>query len=322
MLKQKLSGLPAPPGQPAPYKAADPDKEKINKQVDAYLKQKDEKKKQEDKAKADKLDAEGDVVGSDLTLKPRWRSDYGLWFETPNKDVQAHMGAFIQYDNGWFTQTPSSKATNQLGDLEDGTVLPPHPPVVGRPGVRVHRVEFHPRAGAGRRAIGQNNGTTIQGNGQGLINLDELWAGAYGIPIIGRIRMGHLKVPQGLEGNQMSSSRAMTFLENASYTEAFYNTFGTGVQIANTALDERVFWQAMAYRNDFRLGGSLGGGRGNTGAEFGDGDYCFTGRLGGLLIDECEDRHIFSVAASATWRRSRRPTSATVPPPPARSARA
>jgi phosphate-selective porin OprO and OprP len=133
-------------------------------------------------------------------------------------------------------------------------------------------------------------------NGQGLINLDEFWVGLYDLPWIGRVRFGHQKVPQGLEGNQMTSSRAMTFMENAAYTDAFYRIFATGVSFSNTAMEKRVSWQGMAYRDDFN--------RGNVGADFGDGAYGYTGRLTGLLIDGCDDRELLHVGVSGTWRKA------------------
>ena len=49
----------------------------------------------------------------------------------------------------------------------------------------------------------------------------------------------------------------MTFQENASYTDAFYRVFGTGVEFANTAFDKRMTWQGMFYRDDFARAASI-----------------------------------------------------------------
>src|SRR5262249_30179776 len=140
----------------------------------------------------------------------------------------------------------------------------------------------------------------VAGNGNALINLDETWFGVYGVPIIGRIRAGHQKVPQGLEGNQWSSSRAMTFMENAAYTDAFYNIFATGVQFLNSFLEgpngDRMTYQVFLYRNDSP--------RANVGADFGDGAYAATGRVSGLVFDECEGRHLLHLGLSGTWRKA------------------
>jgi phosphate-selective porin OprO/OprP len=135
--------------------------------------------------------------------------------------------------------------------------------------------------------------------------------GVYGVPILGRIRAGHLKVCQGLEGNQFSSSRAMTFNENAAYTDAFYTIFGTGVQVLNSAIDDgrgdRVTWQGMIYRDDFANDGLRGD---NTGATFGDGALCYTGRVTALPIAQCEDHHLLHLGLSYTWRTAENPQGA------------
>src|SRR5262249_28550594 len=103
-------------------------------------------------------------------------------------------------------------------------------------------------------------------------------------------------------GNQWSSSRAMTFMENAAYTDAFYNIFATGIAAMNsywdTGLGDRITWQAMAYRDDNP--------RTNDADDFGDGDYGVTRRVSTLLIDTCEDRHFLHVAFSGTYRRAQR----------------
>jgi phosphate-selective porin OprO/OprP len=231
---------------------------------------------------------DGVILGSQLGVTGKWK-ETGLWFETPNRDFTMHMGFWMQWDSVWFTQSAATKPPNQLGDFQDGTYFRRIRPFWE--GTAYDTIEWN-------LILALEQIGAIGANANGLINLDEFWAGIYGIPWIGRIRFGHLKVPQGLEGNQMSSSRAMTFLENAAYTDAFYRIFGTGVQIANTAFDKRVTWQAMAYRDDFN--------RGNIGADFGDGQYNFTGRLTGLLLDRADDRELLHAGLSATWRKAPR----------------
>jgi phosphate-selective porin OprO/OprP len=290
-----------------PYKPEEPkqDKEQIQKIVGDYLKERDEKKKAEDKTKKAQDDAkkeaekrqkeaEGVKVGSDLAISARWASDQGLWFETKNKDFVSHLGFYFQWDTVAFSQSANLRPIAQLGDLQDGTFF------------RRLRPQYDGRAWDFAEwnvilALEQIQGSAV--NGLANINVDEVWGGVYGIPIIGRVRAGHMKVPQGLEGNQWSSSRAMTFNENAAYTDAFYNIFAVGVQILNSGLDDgvngdRMTWQLMGYRNDNP--------RTNDGEDFGDGDYAATGRISGLLIDEDQDRHFLHVGVSGTWRKAQR----------------
>jgi phosphate-selective porin OprO/OprP len=303
-LKRKLEVAPAA-YQPAPYTPApEPDKEKkekekINKMVDSYLKEKDAKKKKEDDAKALQKEQEGYKVGSITDLKARWNLDQGIILETPNRDFWAHLGLYFQWDTVSFTQSKPLIPATQLGRLTDGTFF------------RRIRTSWDGQAWGfcewnfilALEQLGDISAFNGNGNGQGLINLDEVWAGVYGLPIIGRIRAGHMKVPQGLEGNQFSSSRAMTFQENAAYTDAFYTIFGTGVCILNSALDDgngdRVTWQAMVYRDDFSNDDLNFA---NTGAFFGDGEFSYTGRITGLVFADCQDHHLLHLGLSYTHR--------------------
>jgi phosphate-selective porin OprO/OprP len=244
-----------------------------------------EEKKDEGPPKA----PEDYVIGSVLGMTGTWRQTSGLWFQTPNGDFQMHMGFWMQWDTTSWTQSATTKPPNQLGNFQDGTYFRRIRPFWE--GQAYDTIEWN-------LILALEQISAVGANGNALINLDEFWAGAYGIPLIGRIRFGHMKVPQGLEGNQVTSSRAMTFMENAAYTDAFYRVFGTGVEILNTAFDKRMTWQAMLYRDDFN--------RGNIGADFGDGQYNVTGRMTGLLLDSADDREYVHAGISATWRKAPR----------------
>ncbi len=289
-----------------PYKPEVAGKEAINKIVETYLKEKESQKKAEADAKKAKEEEEGYKVGSDLGLTVRWNAAQGLLFESKNKDFVSHIGYFMQWDTVAFTQNHNLLPTTQLGEYQDGTYFRRIRPLWD--GRAWDFVEWNVILALEQVQGDISGGTPPAGTGASVnsnINLDEVWMGVYGLPFIGRIRAGHLKVTQGLEGNQWSSSRAQTFLENAAYTDAFYNIFGTGVQLCNSGLNDgcngdRVSWQAMVYRNDNP--------RTNTGEDFGDGDYAATARATALLIDDCEDRHFLHVGLSGTWRKSQRVT--------------
>jgi phosphate-selective porin OprO/OprP len=300
-LRQRLET--ASPAAYQPQNApAKEEKEKINSMIDAYMKDKEAKKKAEEDAKVKKREEEGYKVGSETNLSVKWNLDQGLLFETPNRDFTMHVGFFAQWDTVALTSSKILQSAGQVGELSDGTFFRRIRPLWD--GNAWGFAEWNVILALEQiGAVSAPNGTPA-GNGNALINLDEVWAGVYGIPIIGRIRMGHLKVNQGFEGNQFSSSRAMQFNENAAYTDAFYTIFGTGVQILNSALDDgrgdRVTWQAMMYRDDFSQFG-------NTGAFFGSGEWCYTGRVTALLLADCEDRHLLHVGLSDTYRKAQNP---------------
>jgi len=115
------------------------------------------------------------------------------------------------------------------------------------------------------------------------------------IPLIGTVRLGHVKNQFGLEADTTSSSRCMTFMERSAYSESIEQNqnFGMGILFIQNYLDQRVTATFMAYRPDQ---GST------TGVFFGDGQYALQGRLAGLPLYEQEGRHLLHLAVSGGWR--------------------
>jgi phosphate-selective porin OprO/OprP len=303
-LRTKLTTV----GAPAPYQADTGEKEKINKMIDSYMQEKEAAKKAAPPPTPAPETEEGFKVGSSLGMSVRWNPAQGLLFETANKDFVSHIGFYMQWDTMYWTESRGLRPPGQVGDLEDGTLFRRiRPQYDGRAWDFVEWnaiLALEQVQGAAGRNAAAGGVTSAIGNGGANINVDELWAGIYGVPILGRIRGGHLKINQGLEGDMFSSSRAMTFMERAAYTDAFYNNFATGVMILNSGLNDcvngdRVTWQLSGYRDDNP--------RTNTGEDFGDGAYGVTGRVTALLLDEYEDAHFLHVGASATWRKSQNP---------------
>src|SRR5205823_2866477 len=110
-------------------------------------------------------------------------------------------------------------------------------------------------------------------------SLFEVWAGLRDIPYLGMVRIGRMVRPQGLEGDDTTTNKSMTFLERSSMSDAFYQNFASGLWQGNSILDERFCYQSMIYRKDIGA---------NSGAFFGDGEYAVAGRLTGLPIYEHE----------------------------------
>jgi phosphate-selective porin len=171
-------------------------------------------------------------------MNARWERLTGLTLETPNKDFTIHVGTRLQEDTVFFTQSPGLRPPAQFGDLQDGTFF--------------------------RRARIQTDGTfwevfewstefQFEQVREGIPQFDELFAGITKVPVLGTIRVGHQRVPQGLEGDQVSSSRAMTFLEKAPYTDAFYQNFAPGIWTGSSVLGEHLTWAAMVYRQELAL---------------------------------------------------------------------
>ena len=151
-----------------------------------------------------------------------FKNGASLWVTSANGDFTFHPGIWVQYDNIFWTQSPQLTAVQGaragpkqgvasganlggIGDLEDGTDFRRVRPFIE--GTMWGNVEY-------RFVVDMENVQFSQ------VELDEFWAGLNNIPFIGTIRIGHIKNLLGLEGDESSSSRSMTFMERSSYFEA------------------------------------------------------------------------------------------------------
>jgi phosphate-selective porin OprO/OprP len=256
--------------------------EAVKRILDDYLAEKARRQQADEAAAKQKLEDEGFQVGSVLGMTARWNPQNGPTFETANRDFVLHIGAEFMQDNVWFTQSPGLKNPAQFGELEDGTFF------------RRIRIFLD---GTAWQVFEWNLIFAIEQVKEGIPNLSEFWAGAKDIPLIGRLRVGQQRLPQGLEGDTSSSSRAMTFMEASSMTDAFYQRFGTGVLAINDFADLHGTWSATVYRQNLAL-------HDPNGADFGDGKYAFAGRVTYLPWYENEGRCLLHLGVSANWRKA------------------
>ena len=265
--------------------------------VDQRIHDLEAQKKQQEEEKKREADANGYVVGSDLSIKAGLKDGLFLWLETPNKDFTMHLGAWAQYDNVWWEQSPALKAapggrpgnvqgvatgvaTGGVGELEDGTYFRR---------IRPFAEGTFWETGEYRLIVALENNQFSTGG------LDEFWVGETKIPVIGSVRVGHVKDPVGLEGDMTASSRCMTFMERSSYSEAIElnQNFITGLWLSDNYFDQRATWEFAIFRPD--QGAS-------SGAFFGDGQAGTQFRLTALPLYEDEGRHLLHLAVSTGWR--------------------
>jgi phosphate-selective porin OprO/OprP len=203
----------------------------------------------------------------------------------------------MQYDNVFWNQSdllkaaPGSRpgpkqgvasgvAQGGIGDLQDGTFFRRIRPFAE--GTAYDVVEY-------RLILALENNQFSSGG------LDEFWVGLKDVPIIGTIRVGHIKNQFGIEADTTASSRTMTFMERSASSDAIYQNqnYVTGVLFTNNYLDQRVTWEAEVFRAD------LGA---NSGVFFGDGQYGAQARLTGLPIYEDSGRDLLHLGLSGGWR--------------------
>jgi phosphate-selective porin OprO/OprP len=287
------SGFAAVPTPPATAPVADskPEEAKLppdlQKSLDAYLKDRDAKKKADDEQKQKELMEKALTTGTSFPLQSTW--DNGLYFQTPNKEWRFHVGGRFQFEPIWWNQPtllrgpapgngglPNAAPGDGVGVLDDGMFF--------------------------RRVRLRTDGTVydkfeyvLEVNFEQLnfITYDHLWFGMKDIPLLGTVRVGQHKVPQGLE--MIGSDYHLTFLERSSMSDAFWTLFAPGIFVMNNYLDQRMVVQTMVHRIQ------------PTGfftSDYGGGDYASSTRVTGLPIYECDGARLLHLGASYQWRRA------------------
>lgn len=195
-----------------------------------------------------------------LTFRAYWKD--GLLFETRDKEFQMRFTGRIHNDWTWQSaDDPTEKAIRQgLGQdsaFEDGTIF--RRAWLGASGVIYERVFF--------------KGEWAWEGGDA--DFRDVYVGLKDIPYAGQIIIGSQREPFGLE--ELIAANEITFIERSPlFAPAPRNT---GVQVRNTAFEERMQWQLSMFRDTDDFGDS---GDGSNNVVSGDGEYNFTGRITGL----------------------------------------
>jgi len=284
-LKNKLEGKVSSPAK-TEGPPSDVQKEAMNKQIDAYLKDKAKVEKDKKEQEAKIKEVEGFEVGKQLDMKARWNN--GLFLETEDKAFRVHVGGRTQIDSVW-VHAPK----NVLGPI--GGAVPgnlPNTPGIGEfdDGTNFRRARLevdgtfwevfnffceYDFLNTVRIVPGGNtlNGRTVnntQINPQNLNNLvgtvpdranvintpvpTDLWIEWSKIPFIGNVRVGNQKPWIGFE--HLTSSRFLDFMERSTAFDTFIedgnNGFQPGISVWNNYADSRLFLAAGIYRPNFR----------------------------------------------------------------------
>ena len=106
--------------------------------------------------------------------------------------------------------------------------------------------------------------------------IKDMWVGVGGIPVIGRLKAGHMKDPFSLE--ELTSGTNLTFMERALPTLVFASGRDVGIMAQNTAFDKRMTWAAGVFMITGSFG-DVGDAMDELSNFFG---YAFSGRMTGL----------------------------------------
>jgi phosphate-selective porin OprO/OprP len=305
-LKQELDAVrhePAANGGTDASGAAKVDDAAVKKIVADYLKEKPAAgtptggAQAEDAQKKAKQGDEWYRVGSLLDVTAKFDDNHYLWLSTPNKDFTMHIGSWVQYDNVFFAQDPllrlnpgarpghaqgvaTGVAEGGIGDLEDGTYFRRIRPFLE--GTFSENYEYRLNL-------------ALENDQFETAGLDEFWVAANKIPIIGTVRVGHVKDALGLEADMSGSSRTMTFMERSAYSESIElnQNFVTGIWFSNNFFDQHATYTATMFRPDNAQA---------SGAFFGDGQWGAQVRLTALPLYEDDGRCWLHLGVSGGWR--------------------
>lgn len=231
--------------------------------------------KQEDKAKV--------TAPSPLGLTARVNNG-GLLFETASKDHKFHVGALIQQDYAFFNQDLALMAlpgggqgpAGGVGELQDSVFF------------RRARIKFD---GLAYDFFEWDFDCELLANN--TVAFDDLWIGATNVPMMGNVRVGHVKIPMGIES--ITSNRVFTFVERASMFDAFLPEYGPGLLAFDSYQDAKFVWAACLHRLDPT----------NNGTDSGDGQWNGTFRASSLLFNSTDDSHYLHVGSAYSIRDDR-----------------
>jgi phosphate-selective porin OprO/OprP len=294
-----LAGNAAAPPDPVPDSppASAPDANKVTidktefeRLFDDAMKRREEKKKLAEEEAKKKADAEGYVVGSDLTMKASWRN--GVWIESPNSDFKFHFGGMLQYDAAFYQAGPQVQfAPGGVGELGDGVNL--RRARLRAEGTFYEVIDF---VAEYEFANGFATSTTAtQSNTFLAPGPTDFYLNVKSIPVIGNVRIGNQKEPFSLE--HMIGDNYLDFLERSylfdfAQPSRFNNGFTPGITVWNTQLGQHMTWAVGVFKNDSDL----------FGFGLGDGKYAVDGRMTFLPLYEDDGNELIHVGGAASHR--------------------
>lgn len=260
------------------------DRPSVEDVVDQRIQEFEAQKRTEEEQKKKEADQQGYVVGSDPKMTAAWNN--GLVLESAHKDFRMKIGTRIQNDWVWFREPDYLKAPPAMGGLD-----------VLRDGTFFRRLRLQAKGEAWE--VTEFN---LEFDLENITSfaMDHAWWGVKDVPVLGTVRVGQHKVPQGLESYE--DSKWLTFLDRSSNFDAYLLEFAPGIFVSNNYLDQHVTWAAMFHRTG-GLAPHLADG--TTGSDFGTGEYAATARVTLLPVYEAEGRWLLHLGSSYQWRSSK-----------------
>ena len=206
----------------------------------------------------------------DNPFSVKW--DNGTKIESQDKNFKLKFGGRIHLDHVYFSQDNDLDAA--FGELEskDGTEF--RRARLFMSGVLYKNVEFKLQLDfAG-----------------GSARMKDAYIGVKNIPIVGRIRVGHMKEP--LRFDALTSSKYITFMERAIPSD-IANERNNGILLMNDFFDNKLSIQTGVFRNADGFGNDKEAAR----------DIAWTSRISTLAINNIEKDQLLHFGFSYSYRK-------------------
>ena len=135
----------------------------------------------------------------------------------------------------------------------------------------------------------------FENNQYSTVGLDEFWIGDNKLPVIGTVRVGHVKTPMGLEGDMNGSSRS----HDLHGTVVLFRSHRTEPELRHRHLVQQhvprrsLLWQAYGVSSRQWQPAAISSGPAQWGVQ---------ARITGLPLYEDEGRHLLHLGISGGWR--------------------
>lgn len=198
--------------------------------------------------------------------------DNGFKIDSKDKKFKLKFGGRIMLDHAYFSQDDDLDAA--FGPLES------------KDGTEFRRARFF-ISGLIYKNVEFKLNVDFAG---GEARMKDAFIGVKNIPVIGRIRVGHVKEP--IRFDALSSSKYFTFMERAIPAD-FANERNNGILLMNDFLDDKLSIQAGFFRNSDAFGNDKAA----------DDGMVFTGRTTTLAIDNKEKEQLLHLGVGYSHRK-------------------
>lgn len=275
-LEKQLQIAPPPPAPESPPTSTAEQIRKLITRIEAL-----ERTVKESAARKQEKEAEWVEVGKDLKLnRDVW--EHGIRMETGDGAFSFHTGGRFDFDNTWYRHDPNLPFV-----LDDGTAF--RRARFRADGTLWELIDFAAELNLANIQDINSLDSTVQ---VGSVGLRDFWVQFREVPLVGNVRIGHLKAPISLE--RMTSSNYWYYMERSPGHDAFLNPveYSNGVMLFDSWLDDRLTGAAAFCKTGRTTINPFG-------FDSADGQYGVFGRLTALPVYADEGRTLVHVGVGA-----------------------